>query len=356
VVTINVTDIAPLAKQTEIPIKAYNQVFTNLDLSQDATDADNDSLTVQITSGPTHGTLVLNSSTGLYDYTADSQYIGMDGLSFRYFDGVEYSQTVTVTILVYDASIDPLDPLIQNFEATDRAAPFSGAGGQPTLSSIEQGPISACWFVAPVISLVNQRPGDITGMIAPRAGSTVQFTVTFPGQRGIGATTLGMRAGDYSPANGDGPWLAVLEMAAGDYFYNGNPSRTGYDYINRGGEADEGIRLLTGHDATTFNFYNTRNFVVAAKLVQCFAAANNKIVCASTLWPNSATTGVVQRHVYSVTGFDAVNQMVHLFNPHGSNANFTVAGVVRNRNLTGGNFDMTLTEFTHLFYNMTFER
>ena len=87
-----------------IPIEAYNGVYQSMAFLADATDSNGDPLTVNILTQPQHGSLVYNVTTGLYDYTATAGYLGRDGFSLRYYDGAEYSQTVTADILVDNAT------------------------------------------------------------------------------------------------------------------------------------------------------------------------------------------------------------------------------------------------------------
>ena len=49
---------------------------------QDDTDADNDSLTVTLSSAPAHGSLILNTN-GSFTYTPDEAFSGSDSFSYR---------------------------------------------------------------------------------------------------------------------------------------------------------------------------------------------------------------------------------------------------------------------------------
>lgn len=60
-------------------------------------DANNDSLTAVLVSGPAHGTLVLNAD-GSFVYTAETGFFGEDGFTYRAFDGQEESATATVAL------------------------------------------------------------------------------------------------------------------------------------------------------------------------------------------------------------------------------------------------------------------
>src|SRR5207302_1233549 len=91
-VTISVTGIAPVVRDTAVPLEAYNGTYSDIAFLANVTDADADTLTIDIVSGPQHGSLDFNTSTGLYDYNATSSYLGRDSFSVRYYDGAHYSQ------------------------------------------------------------------------------------------------------------------------------------------------------------------------------------------------------------------------------------------------------------------------
>ncbi len=63
------------------------------------TDLDGDELTAALTSGPSHGTLVLQAN-GAFDYTPDTHWNGTDAFAYRASDGIGGSDLATVTITV----------------------------------------------------------------------------------------------------------------------------------------------------------------------------------------------------------------------------------------------------------------
>jgi VCBS repeat-containing protein len=72
-------------------------------------DADGDSLTATMVSGPSHGTVSL-SSDGSFSYNPDTGFSGSDSFSYRAFDGLEGSDTATVTITVASSATDDDPP------------------------------------------------------------------------------------------------------------------------------------------------------------------------------------------------------------------------------------------------------
>jgi len=65
------------------------------------TDADANTLTASLVSGPSHGTLTLNAD-GSFTYTPAAHFAGSDSFTYHAFDGTDYSNTVTVSITVVD--------------------------------------------------------------------------------------------------------------------------------------------------------------------------------------------------------------------------------------------------------------
>lgn len=104
-VTINVTSTnqAPVAvansyttnENSPLTVSAASGVLTN------DTDADGDTLTAQLVSNVTNGTLALNPN-GSFTYTPASNFSGTATFTYRASDGTTTSNTVTVTITVID--------------------------------------------------------------------------------------------------------------------------------------------------------------------------------------------------------------------------------------------------------------
>ena len=63
------------------------------------TDADGNTLTVNLLSSPTSGTVTLNTN-GSFTYTPNAAFVGTDSLTYAANDGVVASNTATVTITV----------------------------------------------------------------------------------------------------------------------------------------------------------------------------------------------------------------------------------------------------------------
>ncbi len=98
------------------------------------TDPENDPLTAVLVSNVTHGTLNLNSN-GAFQYTPDTEYFGTDSFTYQAYDGLEYSNTATVTITINPVNDPPNTPSSPNPPdgATDVSTyvVLSWTGGDP---------------------------------------------------------------------------------------------------------------------------------------------------------------------------------------------------------------------------------
>ena len=66
-------------------------------------DPDNDPLTFSITDQPNYGSAnVIDQSTGSFQYTPDSEYVGIDNFTFNISDGELISNEATITIIISD--------------------------------------------------------------------------------------------------------------------------------------------------------------------------------------------------------------------------------------------------------------
>ena len=105
IVTLNVTDQAPVASALSYSLlhdRPYS-VGAAQGVLSGATDADNDPLTALVLTGPSNGTLVLNSD-GSFTYTPNAGYVGQDSFQYAVSDGITTSNTATVSLAVIDHS------------------------------------------------------------------------------------------------------------------------------------------------------------------------------------------------------------------------------------------------------------
>jgi VCBS repeat-containing protein len=81
---------------------------TPLLASVSSTDVDGGAPTYAVISGPSHGTLVLNASTGAYTYTPNANYNGPDAFSFSVDDGAGGTDSGNVSITVTPVNDAPV--------------------------------------------------------------------------------------------------------------------------------------------------------------------------------------------------------------------------------------------------------
>jgi Ca2+-binding RTX toxin-like protein len=104
--TVNMTRTVtqPINAVNDAPVAANGNGSGNEDTaitgSVAATDVDNASLTYEIVTAPTNGTVTLNAATGAYVYTPNANYNGADSFTFRANDGSENSNVAAVTLTV----------------------------------------------------------------------------------------------------------------------------------------------------------------------------------------------------------------------------------------------------------------
>ena len=363
---------APIVYQTNIPMLAENDGYSGMAFAADGYDPGGASLTPVIVQAPTYGSLVYNSSTGLYDYTAPSNYTGLDSFQFQLSDGNAVSAVVTVQILAYGQTLPP--GIYDSFPLVVSAL-YVPNGGSPSQSSIQQGDIKACWFVAAAAGLAQQNPNQIVNLIQENLnGAYTTYTVTFPGHKAV-ITGFANDTNNYSTANGD--WLKVLEKAYGTMAMNeqGAPfTKTPYQFINDGAPLSRAIEVLTGDKTKTQVLSTTSLATICQSLNTAFA--NDKVVTADIAGDSknekkALKNGLVANHAYTVVAWDATTDQVRLRNPWGKNPAFNNGTDPKywlgkndpdnpnpNTLPEGGNgyFWMSLNDFAKKFSNICYEQ
>jgi Ca2+-binding RTX toxin-like protein len=180
-----------------------------------ATDPDGDALAWSLTSGPTHGSLTLDTATGLFTYTPEANWAGDDTFSVAVTDsvGASVSQTITLsvaptadvpTLAVVTPVVVPTGEILLGLATDDSLV--GGAGGDHLSGGDGNDLVDGGAAVAINIKL------DIAAALGDLDGSEV-LSVTL-GNLPAGAI---LSAGT---ANGDGTWtvpadsLANLELSA----------------------------------------------------------------------------------------------------------------------------------------------
>ncbi len=158
-VTINVAAV------NDAPVAAEQALTTDEDTplngSVSATDVDGDTLTYAVTSGPSHGTLKLNTD-GSFTYTPAADYNGPDSFTFTASDGTATSDPATVSLTVNPVNNAPVasgqtlatdedTPLDGSVSATDvDGDPLTFAvTSQPSHGSLEFNPATGAFTYTP---------------------------------------------------------------------------------------------------------------------------------------------------------------------------------------------------------------
>lgn len=105
--TLNVIDVnePPVAAADAFSMDE-NTVLSGNILTNDV-DPDGNALTATVTRGPANGTVVLNATTGAFDYTPTRNFFGTDSFEYTISDG-SLSSTATVTITVINVNEPPV--------------------------------------------------------------------------------------------------------------------------------------------------------------------------------------------------------------------------------------------------------
>lgn len=154
----NTTNTAPVANDSSIVLLVDGS--KNATLS--ASDADSDALTYSLVTDASHGTVVItNASTGEYTYTAtDVGYEGSDSFTFRVNDGVDDSNTGTVTVSI---NLTQLPPEISGTPVTF-ATPDASYNFTPTASDPNSDPLTFSITNKPSWASFNTSTGELSGV------------------------------------------------------------------------------------------------------------------------------------------------------------------------------------------------
>ena len=104
-ITVNPVNDAPVANDDRFTV-AEDGTLTGKVLAND-TDADADTLTASLVSGPSHGTLTLNDD-GSFTYTPNENYYGTDTFSYAVSDGTAVSDVATITFEITPVNDAPV--------------------------------------------------------------------------------------------------------------------------------------------------------------------------------------------------------------------------------------------------------
>jgi hypothetical protein len=97
-ISINVTDQPPVVENASVSVPHGETVAVNL--AALVSDPDGLPYALLIVTPPSHGSISYNGGTGMYEYTANVNYVGSDAFTFVANDGALNSNTGTISITV----------------------------------------------------------------------------------------------------------------------------------------------------------------------------------------------------------------------------------------------------------------
>ena len=131
-----------MALQTQAPVAINDTYSTNQNsavtsiapgvLSNDS-DPEGGTLTAQLVTGTSHGTLTLNAN-GSFTYTPTTGYTGSDSFTYRASDGTLNSSSATVTITILSTTLFS-DDFTRSLNPPDLLSPWTGIMGTWAVSS-----------------------------------------------------------------------------------------------------------------------------------------------------------------------------------------------------------------------------
>jgi len=178
-------------------------------------------------------------------------------------------------------------------------------------SAVQQGFANDCSFNAPLDSLAQQRPGDVSKMISVNADGT--FHVKFPGAAKAVDVTAPTAAeqGILDGANVFGYWPALLEKAYGQTQIDADSQlqkkqSLPEDVLDKRAPLKNAIEILTGHVAQEKFLLYTSKADLLNILQNSFNSGQQKIVTlgtGSTLQSGTTKDGFALNHGFAVLAF-----------------------------------------------------
>ena len=165
-------------------------------------------LTAVLLSGPTNGSLTLNSNGG-FAYTPNFAFSGIDGFTYRTLDGLSNSTPATVTLTVTAPPVITGQPASQTVVVSSNASFFVGASGSAPLSfQWRKNGTNLSGATNPLLTLLNVQTNDagnyqavITNIAGVITSSVAILTVTVPTNCTVPSGMIGWWPGEGSAAD-----------------------------------------------------------------------------------------------------------------------------------------------------------
>jgi hypothetical protein len=251
----------------------------------------------------------------------------------------------------------------------------------PDIDACKQGPLGDCFFVAAVGAFAHRDPVALKRMFVEQQDGSV--LVRFGNGQSVVVTPLSDAELALSGSTGDeGLWLPVLEKAIGSLRQDANPDKydteTATDAIARGGSTASMLRILTGHTTTRIALKKRprstkkdergnpvlepsqpagEHAALAVRVREALtqALSSRRLAACGTL-QEAQPKGIAQKHAYAVLAFDAAQDVVHLWNPHGNtHTPKGPAGIEHGYPTKAGRFSVPVAEFVRIFGSVVVE-
>lgn len=239
----------------------------------------------------------------------------------------------------------------------------------PDLDRLHQGRIGDCFFVSMVGAMVERDPESVKKMIVVPTQPDGDFKIDFAGGRSVTVPPLTDAEFALASTTGDeGAWLPILEKGFGMLRMSSRPEDkrmlSSTDAIARGGSMGTSIAVLTGHRADSVRLSHIKTpkssddqaaFVDSVRKRITEALAAKRLVGAGTD-KEPGVPGISPNHAYAILAYDAANDKVHMWNPHGNTFRPKgEPGKAAGYPTRAGKFDVPLGEFVTTFQRLFIE-
>jgi hypothetical protein len=253
-----------------------------------------------------------------------------------------------------------------------------GWTGRFNVDHMRQGPLSDCFLVSTLGSLVLQRPAQLKALITPLPDGTFRFEP--PGQaRLVIKQPTEAELAISSVSADDGPWLAVMEEAFSQYRaqHKHMDDAEATDLISHGGVTGPTMDVLTGnsHKSIALPVTAERRKAQAAQVLPVLrteleaALREHRLMTVSVgdyegkiaKGDDHGTAphlppGINKKHAYAVVSYDRGRDLVVVWNPHGQEFSPKgEPGLANGYRTEHGRFTLPLTEAYTFCGNFTFE-
>jgi hypothetical protein len=245
------------------------------------------------------------------------------------------------------------------------------SGPPVTLNVVGQGKLGDCFCLAPLGAMLHRDPQEVARMFSLEADGKV--AVTFGGGQRIAVNPpTDAELALLASTEGTGVWANCYEKAVGQTRLKANDKTypTEVSAVARGGSAGTMLSFVTGREIERFSCKPFREKTTTEEKKQellgdlrARLSANvqaRRLICGGT---SSGTTpaghkppGIRGGHAYAILGYDAANDAVTLWDPHGDTFKPKgEPGLVEGYPRSEGRAQIPLTDLVQFFGGFSFE-